>query len=569
MQNTAVSSSIEPATRCPLQDLKSNLQAKYIHPNFFKEGAGPVIGRLEFINLALIKKQHASEDDKARDAFLRDSLHGLPEDIVKKKMKIDKHGDIFKYSPRGGRKLVLVEGSPGVGKTMLAMKICQDWANNVILSEYDLVILITLRRFQTINKDAPLKLEDLLDIYCPGGNFTKNVSEKLSRSGGENTLLILEGWDELHPHFRQEMSLFFDLITAYKLPKASLMITSRPTVTDKLSDYMDERHVEVLGFRPKQIEEYVRHNFSHKADLILGHLRKFPNLKALSHIPLTLSIICKVVKDDDALPATLTELYDRYICQILFTALGKQRVSLMGLDAISALPEAMQQEFNQLCQVALSGLEKKKYIFMLEELTVAVRNSNDCHGLLTAHSLPVKAGVTMSYQFNHTSIQEFLAAFQMQQLPSKARIELLKKYREDKQFENVWKFLAGITKLRDREFQESIFDTARQANKSQRFLVHSLYEVHEEEICHTAASKLDWRLNLNNMSLNATDCLCAAYMVTSAGGEWSLDLRNCNIGAEGLEIFKQHMISPDLIQTSETEFKIKEFKYVLSHLLVT
>ena len=507
--------------------------------------------------MALVKKQGVNEDEKLQDVFLRETLHGSVEDIVKKKERINHHSEIFDYGSSGSQKCVLVEGSPGVGKTMLALKVCQNWAEGEILQEYDLVLLVQLRRFQT---QASLSLEDLVRIYCEG-DHAKSVADVLSKSGGERTLLIFEGWDELHPSHRQEMSFFFDVITADRLPKASVMVTSRPTATDKLADYMDERHIEVLGFRPKQIAQYVEQHYPQKADMILKHLDNFPNLKALAHIPLTLSIICKVVKDEETLPSTLTELYDRYICQVLFQAAQKDHTSLVGLEGLEDLPPDLRSELKELCEVALKGLVDRRCVFTQKDLAHSVPSSFDGHGLLTTHRVPAKAGESILYQFNHLSIQEFLAAFQIQSLPSQECIQLLREFREDKQFQNVWKFLAGITKLKDEAFSETILDTTKKSNKSQLFLVHCLFEAHDREICRLAASKLERKLNINNMNLNATDCLCAAYAIVSAGGKWDVDLRNCNIGASGLEIFKQNMMAQDeQDQANQDEFSMKKFE---------
>ena len=554
VQVPAVSGAQVPTN--PLKTFSENVKATYTNPNFFLRASGPHFGKLEFINLALIKKQNINDVDKMKDKFLRDSLHGLVDDIFKKKKKIKNHTDIFNYST-DGRKLILVEGSPGVGKTMLAMKICQDWAKNSILAEYEIVLLVHLRRFQ---REGKLGLGDLVDIYCgDAGIIAQQISQILVQRGGEGVLLILEGWDELHPVFRREGSLFFDLITADKLPKASVLVTSRPTVTDTVAVYMEDRHIEVLGFRPDQIRQYVEHNFSHSADLILAHLEKFPNLHALAHIPLTLSIICRVVKDEHTLPSTLTELYDRYICQLLFKAANRKITTLVGLNSLDELPDIMQGDVHELSKIALNGLKEKRYVFTSQELSQVT--SRDGHGLLTLFTVSAKAGQEHLYQFMHLSIQEFLAALHISTLPSQAHIELLDECRGDKQFRNVWKFLAGVTKLQDPEFQNHVIRSTGRGNESQLFLVHCLYEAHDEEICRIAANKIDWKLNLSNMSLNTTDCLCAAYAVTSSHGQWTLDLRNCNIGAGGLEIFKQHMIDQHKMHPGEsTEFCIKELK---------
>ena len=129
-----------------LQCFSGILKAFYKGSNFFMDTN---IGKVEFINLALVKKQNINEVDKLNDKFLQDSLHGLVDDIIRKKRRIKSHKHIFNYGIKGTRKIVLVEGSPGVGKTMLAKKLCRDWADGNILMEYEIVLLIPLRRFQS------------------------------------------------------------------------------------------------------------------------------------------------------------------------------------------------------------------------------------------------------------------------------------------------------------------------------------------------------------------------------------------------------------------------------------
>ena len=546
------------AQKDPLQSLISNLKACYIDPIFFTESSGPNFGTLEYISLALVKKENVSANEKANDKFLRESLHGSVEDIVKRKERINHRREIFNYESSGARKLILVEGAPGVGKTMLALKLCQDWAmGKIFLQEYDLVLLVRLRQFQT---EASLSLEDLVKDYCEE-DHARGVADILSKSGGERTLLIFEGWDELHPSQRQKMSLFHKIITPFKLSKASVLVTSRPTATEKLANYMGERHVEVLGFQPEQIAQYVERNFPQKSGIILNHFESFPNLKALAHIPLTLSIICKVVKNEETLPSTLTELYDRYICQVLFQATQRGHTSLIGLESMDDLPPDLKADVKELCKVALQGLENRKCVFTQRDLAHSVSNEYDGHGLLTIHRVPAKAGERKLYQFNHLSIQEFLAALQIQSQLSQDCVRLLKEYGDDKQFQNVWKFLAGITKLKDKAFSSAVLSTTKLTNESQLFLIHCLYEAHDKDICQLAASKLKWKLNLNNKSLNANDCLCAAYAIVSAGGQWDLDLKNCNIGANGIKIFKHNMIDMEEKQESQCdEFSVRKFE---------
>lgn len=442
---------------------------------------------------------------------------------------------------------------------MLALKLCSDWRKGEALQEFNLVLLIQLRRFQGMKK---ITLEDIIRVYLDQPELAREVSKELFKRHNK-VLLILEGWDELPPKLRKEMTFFFDIITGDKLPNASVMVTSRPTVTADLYDYMDERHIEVLGFTPLEIEQYVREHAASKAKSILEHLNRFPNLKALAHIPLTLAIICRLARDHIELPPTLTELYNNHICNLLHQNL-RRSISLLGLEGLNKLPKENREVIESLCKLALQGMKDKSFVFKredLEKVGLDLRENFDGYGLLSTPIVAATAGHEVYYQFGHLSIQEFLAAYQIQLLNSADRIRLLKEFREDKQFQNVWKFLSGITKLKDKEFQESIISNTTADNCDQMFLIHCLFEAHDTDICLKGAVKLKHNLNINNMSLNTTDCLCAAYVITTAGGDWTVDLRGCNIGADGMNVFRSHFETQVKIPEAErTDFKIKELK---------
>ena len=122
---------------------------------------------------------------------------------------------------------------------------------------------------------------------------------------------------------------------------------------------------------------------------------------------------------------------------------------------------------------------------------------------------------------------------------------MLTKFRTDKQFQNIWKFLAGITKLQDEDFRGMIINPTRTNNRDHLFLLHCLYEAQNPEICQIAADKIDRVLHLDNTTLNATDCLCMTYVIGSADGTWQVNLRGCNIGGDGLEVIKWQLKEHD------------------------
>ena len=292
---------------------------------------------------------------------------------------------------------------------------------------------------------------------------------------------------------------------------------------------------------------------SSAAEKVRNHLKQFPNLRALAHIPLTLAIICSVAVDSEHLPVTLTELYDRFTCSVLFQNLKKKPGgnlnSLIGIDSLELIPEEARVVVLALCKLALRGFEQKAFIFEsrdLEELGLPSSTPGfDGFGLLSTPLHSATAGKKLLYQFRHLSIQEFLAGLEMKRLPFDERSRLLKQFRTDRQFRNIWKFLSGITKLQDEAFCSMIINPTRPSSRDQLFLLHCLYEAQNPEICHVAADKIDYNLHLDNTTLNATDCLCAAYVMGKAEGEWQVNMRGCNIGGDGLEVFKWQLKEHD------------------------
>ena len=97
------------------------------------------------------------------------------------------------------RKVILIEGAPGAGKTMLIWHICQEWGENLLFTQFQIIALGTLcnppiQRAKSITDVLSLTCENQSDIrkvslrmknvveevFCfylmDGMNFQKNIS---------------------------------------------------------------------------------------------------------------------------------------------------------------------------------------------------------------------------------------------------------------------------------------------------------------------------------------------------------------------------------------------------------
>ena len=217
-----------------------------------------------FISLAIIDRKIAltkGEVDGYTRAMVED---GNIDVILKKKDSSIDFDNIARGLPQtdSSQNVIVVEGAPGVGKSTFAWEFCRRWERGEIAQQYQLVLLLRLRDDRTSKAKS---LEDL--IYHPRQDICQGVLHELLGNGGINTLIILEGFDELPDDQRKESSFFLMFILGKLLLHATILVTSRPWATSAVMRKIDHRvfqHIEVLGFTEESIERYVTSVFTGK-----------------------------------------------------------------------------------------------------------------------------------------------------------------------------------------------------------------------------------------------------------------------------------------------------------------
>ena len=360
-------------------------------------------------------------------------------------------------------KLVIISGAPGVGKSTLARKVCQDVCRSLDCHGYSLVLLVELRKLIHFMKD--FKLVDILHLDLFQGmigdtSSPEELSKAIHRSLGRGVLFIMDGFDELPLHLRQSDFLVnllsHNMECSVPLPYCHVVMTSRSIVTSEIYHRVRTgvTNIEVLGFTQQQIKEYAGHFFTDQGqpDLLEKFVRKIdsvPQIRGLCSIPVILSIICQVFIYKEDLPPTLTQIYDFY----LSVKVQKQSEDLPELKSIVNLPK--EHDIYTLGKIAYNCIQNQKIVFASSDLQGLDKRFSDDRktvcGVLTGRPIRndprSKKGAIESFFFIHLTVQEFLAAVYVSLLTADKQCEIWARYLGEPHMAQVWRFYCGLTEL--------------------------------------------------------------------------------------------------------------------------
>ena len=222
-----------------LKFLYASLEKKQTTFNQWPPSATKKFFRLAMIQTATVQKENID------DRFVRMTITGKVDDILRHKYPIQLK-DIFKETEHqrqvteGQRKVILLEGAPGCGKSTLSVYICQQWEKGQLFNQFQLVILIRLRDPAVQNVKG---LADLLP--CPDTTTARQISARILANRCQDVLFILDGWDELPPNLRKN-SIFHQLIQpmlpqSNQVCESTVIVTSRPIASGDLHQVVSSR----------------------------------------------------------------------------------------------------------------------------------------------------------------------------------------------------------------------------------------------------------------------------------------------------------------------------------------
>ena len=374
-----------------------------------------------YVNLAVIHYQGSrTQEEVIFDAKHNEFINFTSDKIPLFNQVTREIADLFLADPHTGQtdfpKSILIEGAPGIGKTILLKEIAYRWANGTILDNARIVFLIYLRdsRFQSVTT-----INELIQYFdCLDENEISAVVKQLKQSSGEGVVFLIDGLDE-YPGALQNTFLA-DLINRTILSKCLFVITSRPFASLSLHNRV-ERRIEIIGFGNEEQDEYIC-NFlkssSKKREELDNYLQYHPMLSGLIYIPFHLSVLLFLFQQGN-LPETLTEMNESFILHTVYRHMEKHDLPTSCVVKLDNFPKVIYDIIYKLSKLAFEGLQKNQLVFTFNEIKQICPEVDTTPGAFNGFGLlqavqhyPIKgAGTTVSFNFLHLTMQEFLAAW--------------------------------------------------------------------------------------------------------------------------------------------------------------
>ncbi|RMB98028.1 hypothetical protein DUI87_25506 [Hirundo rustica rustica] len=464
--------------------------------------------------------------------------------------------------------VVVLVGAPGMGKTTMVRKVMVEWREGTLHAQFDFVFCVDCK---AIVLPMEASVADLVSQCCPG----LRVPAGKILDDQKRILFIFDGFEalgfslvqpeaELSSDPREVKPLELTLMSLLRktvLPKASLLITMRPTALGSLRRCLKgEYYVEILGFSAARREEYFRRYFENpkRADMAFRFARGNEILYSLCVIPVMSWTICTVLEQELCGKKNLLEYSKTTTGMVMFY------LSQLLKHRYRDNPQVLQQFLLQLCSLAAEGIWKHKVLF--EEKEIKDRGL-DQPGLLPFflnERIPGEGEDHGSvYAFTHLHLQEFFAAMfyvledDGEMVNSLGRLEkdvnkLLESYNKSRKDLNVTvRFLFGLASQKSIEYMDKtigcrISPRAReellewlqgrhrslslpgQALKvSEMDTFHFLFEMNDKSFAQSALGHFT-DLDLQDTKLTLYDQVALSFCIQHWAGLGCVSLRGCS-----------------------------------------
>nr|XP_032799882.1 NACHT, LRR and PYD domains-containing protein 3-like isoform X1 [Petromyzon marinus] len=455
--------------------------------------------------------------------------------------------------------LVIVVGTPGSGKTMLSKFIVHSLLSGerVFAQRFEHIVLI---RFREINDVGEVSLAELFSVmHSCLGNKVDEVFAKQDR-----TLFVMDGLDEFgkplqyanactDPHKTATVeTIIAALVNGNLLPKASLLITTRPIAMEQLSEVNVDRAVEITGFSNKDKISFFNKFYQDRslAERALKLLQENETVNTLCQNPSFCHIAAITLKEylqksdySEIILKSMTDLFTQYVFGLI---VHHGRGSCGAKEIVSPL-----------ANMALKGVQQNIQVFSQKYLEECVSSSE--LGSTFINKVFTCKGIKQGscYSFSHLTMQEFFAAIAVHLSHSTWPVSDVIKAIEDSKdgrfdvFQRFfcglasstpWKFFEGILDPPSADSQKEIIEWLNRSMVTQKYnnhrlisLLHCVYELHDRKSLSDATRSMT-EIDLSGTRLSLPDCTAISWILLQREEPVNtLYLLGCGIGTDKMK----------------------------------
>ena len=451
---------------------------------------------------------------------------------------------------------ILIEGAPGIGKTILLKHIAYNWAENAMLQKSELLLLVYLRD-PTVQKMSSLK--QLFQYFCCKHNIEGDdvalCIKHFSSNQGKTLTLLLDGYDEMPEELRGN-SLIADILNHQVLPYCGLVVSSRPHASVLLRKQATLR-VDILGFTEEQRKHYIEHSLKDQSQIkqLTTYLDQHNIISSLCYLPFNLLLLLFLYKQGFPLPNSATELYNIFICLTIQRNLSKYGITAkQAIKDINNLPEPYGKFIQQLSKLSLQALNNNQLIFTLDEIkrfcpqVESIPGALNAFGLLQAIEHVSIFQTTTTFNFLHSSLQEFLAAKYITTLTPDEELSILEEYFWRGSHSNMFTIYITLTKGQRSSFRKFLSGGDDTIAIHSKFLEEKLKSIHlyrcfneasgNDRVCRTIERKFSNGIIYLPDTLSTNDVVNIGTLLSCSNiKEWkTLELDFCHIRDAGARI---------------------------------
>ena len=424
-----------------------------------------------------------------------------------------------------------------------------------------------------------MKLRLFLNYFTiPTPKLQSDSVNVITETGGHGLLLILEGFDEAPPSKRAMDSIFVRLFSGQVLPKATVILTTRPSASAELRKICkgkNSRRIEIVGFGKKEIDKYIRCAFPDRQSRsdFREYLSLYPHIHSMMYVPLNSAIVTHVYESckssGTVVPKTMTQLYSSLIRTLLLRYLKDKeeyKDTCTTINSFKDLPQPVYDQFCEICKIAYTGIMSAETELIFQDLP----SDFDPLGLMqSCPELYVDRGAFVSYNFLHLTVQEYLAAYHISQQSTDEQVAFMEEEISDMKV--VVRFLAGLTEL-GRDVWDVVSEFACEDIQMQYFykwipneesfikleILHLLFESQDPSAITSVLGSdcVYFSHDDGDSILQPFDWYVLGLYITNSCCDWKLEMRDCKL--ESVELFVRALnLHQDQCQLSPTG-KIKE-----------